>query len=384
MAKRSDLNPAYWDGYSPFNQVKHDLIRCYLNGWYPKLGFWAGRVLYADTHAGRGKYETGDPGSPVVALQTFLDHRSRPALLAKSEFNFLFIERDPENLASLRAELSRFELPKRVKVETSESDAFDKLSAILADLKSRGQRMAPAFLFVDPYGFKIPIRLLADLIKAGRVELFINVMWRELDMLICQRPAAGTAAAQTLDDLFGGDSWREGVTAADSDARLNQAIPLIAHATGAKWWTSAVRMVSGGQATRYLLLHLTTSDDGRDLMKECSWRIFPDGEFVARKSDHPDQQFLFEREPNLEPLERWVLARLAERPYRWQELHEAVRPEWWLATHVNIVVKKLKADGAIVPDPIPGLSPARAFTIKANPLLLLAARRSQVGHRPSE
>jgi hypothetical protein len=48
--------------------------------------------------------------------------------------------------------------------------------------------MAPAFLFVDPYGFKIPAKLLGDLMKAGRVELFINVMWRELDMLIQQRP----------------------------------------------------------------------------------------------------------------------------------------------------------------------------------------------------
>jgi hypothetical protein len=106
-----------------------------------------------------------------------------------------------------------------------------------------------------------------------------------------------------------------------------------------------------------------------------SWRIFPDGEFVARRSDHPDQQFLFERKPNLEPLEAWVLARLAQRPHRWQELHEAVRPEWWLATHVNIVVKKLKAGGAILPDPIPGLSPARAFTITQNPILRLASQK---------
>jgi len=41
---------------------------------------------------------------------------------------------------------------------------------------------------------------------------------------------------------------------------------------------------------------------------------------------------------------------------------------------VNIVVKKLKAGGAIVSDPIPGLTPARAFTIKQNPVLRLANR----------
>ena len=53
MPKRSDPNPSYWEQYGPFQHVKHELIRCYLNGWFPKLGTWARRVLYVDTHAGR-------------------------------------------------------------------------------------------------------------------------------------------------------------------------------------------------------------------------------------------------------------------------------------------------------------------------------------------
>ena len=148
MVKRTDPNPAYWDDYTPFQQIKHNLIRCYLNGWYPKLGFWAGRVLYVDTHAGRGKYETGDPGSPVVALQTFLAHGSRDKLLSKSEFNFLFIERNPENVNALQEEVASLgRLPTRINVETSEGDAFEKLSEILTELRRDHARMAPAFLF---------------------------------------------------------------------------------------------------------------------------------------------------------------------------------------------------------------------------------------------
>jgi len=57
MTRRSDPNPTYWEQYGPFQHVKHERIRCYVNGWYPKLGSWAGRVLYVDTHAGRGRYE---------------------------------------------------------------------------------------------------------------------------------------------------------------------------------------------------------------------------------------------------------------------------------------------------------------------------------------
>jgi three-Cys-motif partner protein len=124
MTRRSDPNPTYWEQYGPFQHVKHELIRCYLNGWYPKLGTWAGRVLYVDTHAGRGRYDSGDPGSPVLALQTLLRHSYREKLLQASEFNFLFIERDPANLAALEAELSHLKpIPARINVETSEGDA---------------------------------------------------------------------------------------------------------------------------------------------------------------------------------------------------------------------------------------------------------------------
>ena len=56
MTRRSDPNPAYWEQDGPFQHVKHELIRCDPNGWFPKLGTWAGRVLYVDTHAGRGRY----------------------------------------------------------------------------------------------------------------------------------------------------------------------------------------------------------------------------------------------------------------------------------------------------------------------------------------
>lgn len=45
----ADTSPEYWQEYGQFQQVKHDLIKRYLGGWFPKLGTWAGRVLYVDT-----------------------------------------------------------------------------------------------------------------------------------------------------------------------------------------------------------------------------------------------------------------------------------------------------------------------------------------------
>ena len=168
------------------------------------LAHQPGRVLYVDTHAGRGRHLSGETGSPLVALNTLLGHSSRGKLLERSEVQFFFIEHDPANLGDLDAELKKIgDIPDRVRVTTSTGDAFQVLSDIVQDLEARGQRMAPAFIFVDPFGFKVPGRLLAQLMGAGRVELFVNVIWRELDMAVQQKQPPGHGMAATLDDIFG-------------------------------------------------------------------------------------------------------------------------------------------------------------------------------------
>lgn len=133
---------------------------------------------------------------------------------------------------------------------------------------------------------------------ADRVELFINVVWRELDMAVAQRPDPGSGMADTLDAIFDGDEWRTEIDAENVDQRIDQAVALLARKVGARWWTY-IRMVSGGKATRYLLLHLTNHDKGRDLIKDCIWTVCPDGGYYVRKSDNPNQPMLIQPEPDL-------------------------------------------------------------------------------------
>jgi hypothetical protein len=87
---------------------------------------------------------------------------------------------------------------------------------------------------------------------------------------------------------------------------------------------------------------------------------------------NPDQQFLIKPEPDLSPLRDWILNRLSRRPERWQDLHAAVRSEWWLPKHVNELVRELKKEGAITADEIPG----RRFGAAANPVLRLPKQKT--------
>lgn len=346
----ADTNPEYWLQYSALQKVKHDVIRTYLGGWFPKLtlGAWGNkRVLYVDTHAGRGKHMEGQLGSPLVALDSFLGHFFRDKILAASEVSFYFIERDATNVAALQEELkSRQPLPKKIEVEAMAGECFQVLDDVIESLKKEGKRLAPSFIFCDPYGFKVPGKTLQELMKFDRVELFINIIWRELDMAIRQGDKMKPGMAARLDSIFGGPEWKTTIISADHDTRAEQCVELIKKKTGAKWATT-IRMLGDNGATRYFLLHLTNNDSGRDLMKEAVWKACPDGGYFARKSDDPDQQMLIMPEPDLASLREWTIERLQEKPRRWKELHDLIRPEMWLEKHVNEVVRDLRKDKTI-------------------------------------
>jgi three-Cys-motif partner protein len=296
----------------------------------------------------------------------------------------------------LRTELSGHTLPNNVFAEVESGDCFQIIENAIADMEQDGKRMAPAFIFVDPYGFKLPGKLLRKLLSYPKVELFVNVIWRELDMAIQQcrggacapqpvdrgpelfevepDPERERAAAQrresnrmsleaTLNSLFDGDKWRN-ITAEGADSRAEQCAEMFRQITGAKWGTY-LRMLDN-QRVRYFLLHLTKHPEGRDLMKDCMWKVCPDGGFYASKSENPTQVILLQPEPDFRPLHDWVVERLSTGPKRWQTLTTEVREELWLGKHLNGVIKSMKENDEIVADEFMG-----RFAQTNNPRLCL-------------
>lgn len=349
----------YWEAYNHFQGAKHKLIEGYLNGWFPKLGFWAGRVCYFDTHAGRGKHRTGQLGSPLIALKTFLSHAAKDKLLDKSKFTFVFIERDSANMAALKKEIEGIgEMPHGVKCFPIQGDCFEFLRKFIDSFKAQDMRLAPALFFIDPFGFKIPGKILKELMEFRRVELFINIMWRELDMAMGQPRNFGP----TLDDIFDGPAWRQVDRTLTVELRAQATIELYRKLTNAKWVTH-VRMLGDNNATRYILIHLSNHDGGRDLMKEQIWKICPEGGFYVRKSDDPRQEFLIKPDYDPVPLRQWILERL---PCRWSDLIELLRAEIWREPHLKKELSSMRETGQIV-----GTDYGGRFGPKSNPLLSL-------------
>ncbi|MDE0184781.1 MAG: three-Cys-motif partner protein TcmP [Candidatus Poribacteria bacterium] len=360
-----DDNPKYWAGYTNLQRVKHKLIREYLNGWLPKLGYWAGRIVYIDTHAGRGKHDQGELGSPLVALDTFLEHNHLKQILKRSEVVFWFIERDEENLKSLNKEIAkRGDLPLGMKVHSQSGNCFPILRKLIESLQAEGSQLAPAFIFVDPYGFGVPGSVLRELMQFQRVELFFNVIWRELNMALVQGNT-NLGMANSLDSIFNGPHWRHKITSNDIDLRVGQTIDTFKEMLGAKWVTP-IHMLGNNEKTRYVLAHFTNHNHGRDLMKDCVWKVCPDGKFRVRKFDNPHQLMLFSEGPDWNSLNQWVCEQLHERPHRWKEFHELVRPLIWRVPHVNKAISGLRKNKVILASEYEG-----RCTPNANPQLSL-------------
>ncbi|MBZ0258949.1 three-Cys-motif partner protein TcmP, partial [bacterium] len=191
--KSNDPNDNYFEAYNNFQRSKHKIIQSYLKGWYPKLGTWNKEIVYIDTHAGRGKHSDGHLGSPIIALKTIIDHSYRIKLLKDCNVKFYFMEKDTDNFNNLATVIRDLgELPPNINVKLINGDSFEILSTVNLN--------TPAFIFIDPFGFKIPGTVLQRLMQFKRVELFINIMFRELNMALSQKMES------TLNEIFGSNS----------------------------------------------------------------------------------------------------------------------------------------------------------------------------------
>ncbi len=227
MSQSSDANPQYWNQYSPRQYIKHQIVRHYLNGWFPKLGLWAGRILYVDTHAGRGRHRSGQFGSPIVALRTFLEHTSRDKILGKSKVEFKFLERDRNNCEFLGQEISNLgPIPTGIECTVIHANSFDYLLDLCKGLIDAGKNMPPSFLFIDPYSYKVPCEVLRQLKTFRRCELFVNVMWRYLNMVI-GNSAKSSSSTNTLNEIFGCSDWRSLLLIDDYEKRAEYAVQIL-------------------------------------------------------------------------------------------------------------------------------------------------------------
>jgi hypothetical protein len=146
----------------PHTKAKHEILRRYLGAWFPILNSFYGRIIYVDGFCGPGRYEGGEDGSPVIALQVAATHRR----MLEGQVVFWFIDKRADRIRHLKHEVTQLSLPAHFQVRIETGRFADIFAAVLDDLDAERGPTAPTFAFIDPFGFSgIPFSIVRRLLR---------------------------------------------------------------------------------------------------------------------------------------------------------------------------------------------------------------------------
>lgn len=299
----------------PHTIGKHLVLKAYLNAWLPILGMTQGRILFIDGFSGPGEYTGGEPGSPLIALQSFRDHTANARI---KEVLFYFIDDDPSRIEHLKALIPNAvpTLPTNCNYEIIQGKFDQEMSSALDELDKQKSYMAPAFVMIDPFGVSdTPMNVISRILSNPKCEVYISFMYSYID-----RFRNTPEFEPHLDKLFGCQDWRDGNDLPSGerkdffyslyrrqlkDAGANQVIDFELYK---------------GNSLIYAIFFATQSLKGCDEMKKAIWKIIPEGNYKFKGRNAVTDQLSFELQPNFQPLQDLLVS--TYRPKGWVQVDE--------------------------------------------------------------
>lgn len=263
----------------PHTLGKHLVLRRYLEAWFPIMGSWNKRILFIDGFAGPGEYEDGEEGSPIIAIKSLLEHRSKGKVSA--EVLFILIEKERDRATHLKGLISKLNppLPSNCKAPVLTS-AFDRtLTKVLDQLDAQAKKLAPCFVMVDPFGVSdTPMDVIGRILRNPKSEVYVSFMYESIN-----RFKEMPEFEQHLDTLFGTSLWRDGIGITDKMRRKQFFYSLYENQLRRAGATYVVRFeMYEGQRLVYAILFGTHSLKGCDRMKQAIWKVAPFGDFAFK------------------------------------------------------------------------------------------------------
>ena len=333
--------------------AKHDLLRGYLKAWFPILAEGKNsRVVFLDGFAGPGVYKDSQPGSPIIALQTLVEHRSFNKL-KDTYFEFIFVEERSDRFSSLRVELDQFwdrhpgGKPTNIGV-ILQNHSFVSVATQLISVNHL--QHYPALAFVDPFGWSgVPMDTISTLLSSGQNEVLFNFAYDSVNRFVDdKRPEI----ARHFPSLFGTDreEHRE-ARSLEGDKRKTYLHDLYLDQLkkmGGFRYVRSFEMIDNKRGrTAYYLMFGTHHHKGLAVMKDAMWELDPvSGRCFSGFAG--DQQMLFEPEPNMVPLRSALVKRFDSTRVPVDDIERFVIEDTdFKPTHYKRVLRELEIDGKI-------------------------------------
>jgi hypothetical protein len=288
MAKKND---DFFVEKKPWSKVKDELLGCYFKPYVQKILYTYKPLVYIDCFAGKGKFDDGNPGSPLIALDIMKQCLASTTMSGTPKIGAAFI--DLNYAGDLEENLKDYT---GVKIISGKYE--EKIDELL-----KGKDGCNVFLYIDPYGIKAldcsrfdrfadgqfnSIELLINMNSFGFIREGCRVLGTQFktddadlfdDLIEYEPTVLDTSASsiqdsiQALNDIAGGDYWKEiveqykkkeisGYEAEEYFAeqycqRLSQSYTYVLN--------MPIR-IQKGQHSKYRMIHATNHPDGCLLM----------------------------------------------------------------------------------------------------------------------
>ena len=281
MAKKND---DFFLEKKPWSVVKDEILGCYFKPYVSKILHTYKPLVYVDCFAGKGKFEDGNRGSPLIALEIINQCRASTTM-QQAQINATFI--DLNYADDLRRNLDSYPW---VKIVSGKYE--DNIKTILRDKEN-----CNIFLYIDPYGIKALQCSLFDEFARGHfnsIELLINLnsfgfireachalgttfddttLFADLVEYEPTRMDASEKSISELNEIAGGDYWQPIIVA----YKKGEIDGYDAEALFAEKYCKRLRKsykyvlnmplrIKKGQRPKYRLIHATNHRDGCLLM----------------------------------------------------------------------------------------------------------------------
>lgn len=289
-------NKNFFETKNNWSLIKDKLLGCYLMPYFQKVLTTGKKICYVDCFSGKGKFEDGEPESPIIALkireQCLQKTKSRIDISHAIEMTFIDLNYAEDLKKNLQPYDNIYGKPQIISGKYEE-----QILKVLQDKQGYN-----VFLYIDPYGIKaLNTELFDQFERLGfhSFEMLINfnsfgffrdacrVMnvdykrdeaFQNLEELVEFAPTTVNASEQSallLSSIAGGDYWKnivvdykEGkINGYQAEQRLSTEYKVRLKERYTYVLDMPIRLKSG-QRPKYRMIHVSDHEDGCYLMAQ--------------------------------------------------------------------------------------------------------------------
>lgn len=235
-------NSHFFEHKSDWSRIKDTLLKCYLTPYLQKVLMTGQQIYYIDCFAGKGRFDDGLPGSPLIALEIRNNCLQQSSISRKNDairMGFIELNHSQELEHNIGNDYSAYGKPIVM------AGKFEELISKCLQNK-QGKNV---FLYIDPYGIKaLDMRLFRQFVNMGfnSFEMLINFNSFGLFRNACVALNVNYKTDQSMPDL--NDLVEYETTQVDATP---QSIELINNIAGGDYWRDIVLDYKNGNINGY-------------------------------------------------------------------------------------------------------------------------------------